>query len=239
MTRMIVFLVLFAIGTLGAGCTVSRGEDSTPAPPAPQQSERVLTRVEFVAAADATVLARGTLSVTQENGETQPIPVVLEQAPYRCTAEVTQDGKTEQRQWELWLSKLTAADAAVEYSWALWSDTPPLEIKLFTPERGSNFLARVYGADVDIDDVSRPRDPEAAFRQRFSGKPDPQRTHVPVRDLLPEVDKWGVDAFNSDIRIVSVSKPKAGDWTVVIESPEGKEFTIVGDGEMWRLAQEP
>ena len=198
---------------------------------------RVLTRLDMEPVGSSRVLGQGTLSVTQETGEIQQIPVVLQQGRYRCTAEFTQDGKTEQRQWELSLSELAAGQNGADYSWALWTSPSPFGIRLFTPGPGNNFLAWVDVSDVNIADVSRPLDREAAFRQQWlSSEPDPQVTRVFVKDLLPEVEKWGVYDSGSDIRIVSVTRDEAGNWTIVIASPEGKQFTIVGDGQNWHLA---
>ena len=58
---------------------------------------------------------------------------------------------------------------------------------------------------------------------------------VPVRLLVPEVDKWGVDAFNADIRIVSVGKDEAGNWVVKISGPDSPEvYTLVCENGQWR-----
>lgn len=230
MAHIVASLALSAVLLLAAGCTTTRGEEGA------LGSEPVVPRVDMEPLGSSTVLGAGSVSLIHENGETQPIPVVLRQGPFRCTVERNLNGETQQRQWDLWLSELAAGETEGGYSWALWTRTPPREIKLFTPSPESNFLAWVHATDVEVADVSRPRDREAALRLWASGKLGPEVTRVPVRELLPEVDKWGVDAFAADIKLVSVSRDEAGNWAVIIASPEGKEFTIVGDGQNWEIA---
>ena len=235
MSRMILLMALVLVGAVVVGCTVSRGEDSTPTPAAPQPPDRVVSHLKIEPLDNSVVIAHGTLSVAQDDGGTKQIPVALKQGRYRCSAEITEDGRTERRQRDLWLSELAASEDSSDYVWTLWTGDRPQRLNLIANTPGSNFLVWVHAASVKVADVSGPRDRETTLRLRLSGKPDAAVIHVPVKEVLPEVGSWGVNDLGPDIEIVSVSRDQGGTWTIIIASPEGKKYTIVGDGQTWHL----
>ena len=122
------------------------------------------------------------------------------------------------------------------YRWTLWSATPRAGFRLFAHGPGANHLAWVDGPTVVFAEVSRSIDRQTAMQLRVAGKEHEVRVRLPLRQLVPQVMTWGVDAFNADIRVEDVARGEGGEWTVKIAGPDSDQvYTIVGDGEKWTL----
>lgn len=117
--------------------------------------------------------------------------------------------------------------------WAIWSVRPLAHFRLFSSQRGQNWLAWVHAANIHFADVTHPRDRVTALTERLSGKSPSRFAYVPAGDIVPMDEPWGVDAFNLEINIVCIAKDEAGNFAIEIANPKGEEFTIVGDGENW------
>ena len=172
-------------------------------------------------------------------GKRKEVPVALVEMIYQSKLLLVTEGKAREK-WSgyLFCYELRSRDSAALYTWAVWSSSPLGRFRLLSGERGENYLAWIDVSDVGFAEVSKPRDRCGALYDHFSPKAPADIVYVPVGDLVPEVDFWGVNAFYSDITILSVAKDKAGNWVVKISDPSGKKvFTLVSGGdkrENWR-----
>lgn len=178
------------------------------------------------------------LVLLQKDGQCKEIPVVLEHATCKFRVKFVREEETQEQVGYLPLYELRSSDPDLPYTWALFCGWPLARFRLFSNERGENYLAWIRGSAIQFAEVSKPKDRSLALAEAFSRKPPPDIVYVPVGDLVPEVDFWGVNAFYSDITILSVAKDEAGNWIVKISDPSGKKvFTLVSEGdkrENWR-----
>ncbi len=217
--------------TYGSGSVLADAADGS-APPSPLAPPEVsvVERVP-VSLVDARLVFIG------PEEEPQELPVVLERV--LCDARVprrdrpTWSGRTS-------LYQLRSASPGNSFSWAVGGPYLPVGFRLFRHEPGHNYLAWVNAGSVFVAEVNQSRSMSEALAECFSADgpfpPGGAVDHVRVvaPHLVPDAWHWGRDAFNADITILSVAKDEGG-WVVEIASPEGEEFTIVGDGENWEL----
>lgn len=203
------------------------GEEPSPAMQAVVPLE--LTPVER----EAIPMDRGRLAIPLPRAEeAQDITVVLRRTSYRCRLLEVREGEPEEWRGTLHCYEL---DSDAPYTWALWSSYPLAGFRLLVGERGENYLAWVKAASVNFAEVSKARDRCVALVDGLLPRQASGITCVPLAYLVPEVHGWGVDAFNADIRILSVAKDGAGNWTVKITGPdEEKVYTLVSENGQWR-----
>jgi len=167
----------------------------------------------------------------RDGKEPQYIPVRLRRTSYDCRVLKISEGGA--REWAGGLD-CYELDSDAPYTWALWSSYPLAGFRLLVGERGENYLAWVEAASVNFAEVSKARDRCVALVDGLLPRQASGITCVPLAHLVPEVHGWGVDAFNADIRILSVAKDGAGNWTVKISGPDSPEvYTLVSEGGQW------
>ena len=178
-------------------------------------------------------LPKDRLVLPNADGGSREIRVTLDETTYDgALSEVTETETREKGRRTLFCYELTTKDPEVPYAWSLWSYRPLAGFRLFSNRLGENYLAWVSGRAVFFCEVSRPADRSTRLEDFMARRPGKHwAVRVPVGDFVERVSFWGVDAFNADIRLVSVAKREDGNWLVKVSPPDSDEvFTLVSDG---------
>jgi hypothetical protein len=184
-------------------------------------------------------LAYSHVVLQKPDGTSVDTPVVLERVQCRISEHRQFRGKRYDLEHSALIYVLRSTDPRTKYSWAVARQPlTPDSIRGFALSgdgKGRNYLAWVEGLDVCIAEVSQPRDMKAAVGQSLDPVGDSRLVRARLTDLLPDRD-LGHNALYLKVAVQAVTRREMGDWAVrVVSQVTGNTFTIVGDGEAWRV----
>lgn len=122
----------------------------------------------------------------------------------------------------------------VRYSRVFVADKGVL-FRLFPHGPGSNYLAWVWSALLNVEEVSSAKEKAIACRDFASGHPGERYTENVGRFLRAVGDISGFDCFNMEIDVLSVERGKRGQLSVQFKSVTGRKYTLVFDGKTCRV----
>jgi len=162
--------------------------------------------------------------------EAQQISVALRATTYRCRLLEVREGEPGEWHGRLHCYEL---DSDAPYTWAVWSPFVLGMFRLFPDQGGQNYLAWVSGSNVEIAEVSQPRDRCVALNEYFV-REHRRVAFVPVGELLPMRPFLSPNPQYWAIRVLSIAEHQPGNWTVKISGPDSPEvYTLVSEGGQW------
>lgn len=176
-------------------------------------------------------LAHNCVVLLQPDGKSVQVPIVLHEVPCKIKAKRLFRGQVAEQAGSVSVYELHSTDPRTPYTWAYVNNWPIVGFEL-SSSGGENYFGFVEGMAVFFGEVSRPKDRFTAVAEFCAGG-RPPLVRLPLKGLVPYADT-GVDAFNAQVRVTSISRDKENRWVVAISSlVSGEVYAIVGDGRSW------
>ena len=180
------------------------------------------------------------LIVQQPQGEQHRVPVILVQRVYGFEALQMKEGKPRLWAHHLFSYEICANAGEDLFTWNINSLGRPLGMfRLFSNERGENYLTWVEGRSVCFSQIKEPRDrlvsvtETLAKRERFPGI-----VRVPTNTLIDRKDHYAKDraanAFYTKFTVEALEIGESGTVNMKVSAPgSDKVFKLVFDGKSW------